>query len=167
MEINGQTRFSKGKDKWKLADDQKKEITNDKEKEGKVLKRWSTKGNRAGVAHEQTRFRDEERRLMHLVPAPAVRLKKRQVLSRPGINSQQDVFHFHLFPSLFPSTFSLSSCSLRLSSLIHVHSLLSFSSLSSFNFHLHDLLVLSLCSSEWWVYRIGPQKIGGGPLRGI
>ena len=26
-----------------------------------MLKRWSTKGNRAGVAHEQTRFRDEER----------------------------------------------------------------------------------------------------------
>ena len=29
----------------------------------------------------------EERRLMHLVPAPAVRLKKRRVLSRPGVNS--------------------------------------------------------------------------------
>ena len=33
------------------------------------------------------RFGDEERRLMHLVPAPAVRLKKRRVLSRPGVNS--------------------------------------------------------------------------------
>jgi len=33
------------------------------------------------------RFGDEERRLMHLVPAPAVRLMKRQVLSRPGVNS--------------------------------------------------------------------------------
>jgi len=32
-------------------------------------------------------FGDEERRLMHLVPAPAVRLMKRQVLSRPGVNS--------------------------------------------------------------------------------
>ena len=31
----------------------------------------------------------EERRLMHLVPAPAVRLMKRRVLSRPGVNSRQ------------------------------------------------------------------------------
>ena len=30
------------------------------------------------------RIGDEERRLMHLVPAPAVRLMKRRVLSRPG-----------------------------------------------------------------------------------
>ena len=29
----------------------------------------------------ESRFGDEERRLMHLVPAPAVRLKKRRVLS--------------------------------------------------------------------------------------
>ena len=33
------------------------------------------------------RIGDEERRLMHLVPAPAVRLMKRRVLSRPGLNS--------------------------------------------------------------------------------
>ena len=33
------------------------------------------------------RLGDEERRLMHLVPAPAVRLMERRVLSRPGINS--------------------------------------------------------------------------------
>merc|ERR1712224_107317 len=30
---------------------------------------------------------DEERRLMHLVPAPAVKLMKSRVLSRPGLNS--------------------------------------------------------------------------------
>ena len=30
------------------------------------------------------RLGDEERKLMHLVPAPAVRLMKRRVLSRPG-----------------------------------------------------------------------------------
>ena len=35
----------------------------------------------------KTRLGDEERRLMHLVPAPAVRLMKRRVLSRPGVNS--------------------------------------------------------------------------------
>ena len=34
-----------------------------------------------------TRIGDEERRLMHLVPAPAVRLMKRRVLSRPGLKS--------------------------------------------------------------------------------
>jgi len=33
------------------------------------------------------RFGDEERRLMHLVPAPAVNLMKRRVLSRPGLKS--------------------------------------------------------------------------------
>jgi len=33
---------------------------------------------------QQVRFGDEERRLMHLVPAPAVSLMKRRVLSRPG-----------------------------------------------------------------------------------
>ncbi|PFX13177.1 hypothetical protein AWC38_SpisGene22765 [Stylophora pistillata] len=32
------------------------------------------------------RLGDEDRRLMHLVPAPAVRLMKRRVLSRPGVN---------------------------------------------------------------------------------
>ena len=30
---------------------------------------------------------DEERRLMHLVPAPEVNLMKRRVLSRPGLKS--------------------------------------------------------------------------------
>ena len=34
-----------------------------------------------------TRLGDEERRPMDLVPAPAVRLMKRRVLSRPGVNS--------------------------------------------------------------------------------
>jgi len=34
------------------------------------------------------RLGDEERRLMHLVPAPAVRLMKRRVLSRPGLTSE-------------------------------------------------------------------------------
>ena len=33
------------------------------------------------------RLGGEERRLMHLVPAPAVRLMKSRVLSRPGVNS--------------------------------------------------------------------------------
>ena len=33
------------------------------------------------------RLGDEERRVMHLVPAPAARPKKRRVLSRPGLNS--------------------------------------------------------------------------------
>ena len=32
-------------------------------------------------------YKREKRRLMHLVPAPAVRLMKRRVLSRPGVNS--------------------------------------------------------------------------------
>ena len=31
------------------------------------------------------RIGDEERRLMHLVPAPAVKLMKSRVLSRPGM----------------------------------------------------------------------------------
>ena len=42
----------------------------------------------------KTRLGDEERRLMHLVPAPAVRLMKRRVLSRPGVNSLM-VLLFH------------------------------------------------------------------------
>ena len=45
------------------------------------------KGEKAGIRKddaEEDRFRDEERRLMHLVPAPAVSLMKRRVLSRPG-----------------------------------------------------------------------------------
>ena len=33
------------------------------------------------------RIGDEVKRLMHLVPAPAVRLMKRRVFSRPGLNS--------------------------------------------------------------------------------
>ena len=41
----------------------------------------------------KTRLGDEERRLMHLVPAPAVRLMKRRVLSRPGVN---DVLSFSI-----------------------------------------------------------------------
>ena len=35
----------------------------------------------------QKRFGDEERRLMHLVPAPAVKLMKGRVLSRPGMSN--------------------------------------------------------------------------------
>ena len=41
------------------------------------------------------RIGDEETRLMHLVPAPAVRLMKRRVLSRPGVNSLMS-FHERL-----------------------------------------------------------------------
>jgi len=37
-----------------------------------------------GKEENDVRFGDEERRLMHLVPAPAVSLMKRRVLSRPG-----------------------------------------------------------------------------------
>jgi len=33
------------------------------------------------------RIGDGVKRLMHLVPAPAVRLMKRRVFSRPGLNS--------------------------------------------------------------------------------
>ena len=36
---------------------------------------------------KDSRIGGEERRLMHLVPAPAERLMKRRVLSRPGVNS--------------------------------------------------------------------------------
>ena len=36
------------------------------------------------------RVGDEERRLMHLVPAPAVRLMKRRVQSRPGVRQQNN-----------------------------------------------------------------------------
>jgi len=39
---------------------------------------------RASIAW-RGRFGDEERRLMHLVPAPAVKLMKGRVLSRPGM----------------------------------------------------------------------------------
>ena len=49
----------------------------------------------------KTRLGDEERRLMHLVPAPAVRLMKRRVLSRPGVNSLM-VLIFHT-PGLLSS----------------------------------------------------------------
>ena len=41
------------------------------------------KGREEGRAGN--RFGDEERRLMHLVPAPAVKLMKGRVLSRPGM----------------------------------------------------------------------------------
>ena len=41
----------------------------------------------------KTRLGDEERRLMQLVPAPAVRLMKRRVLSRPGVNDVLPVPH--------------------------------------------------------------------------
>ena len=58
----------------------------------------------------KTRLGDEERRLMHLVPAPAVRLMKRRVLSRPGVNSLM-VLLFHtpgLNTSSFHSSFNFS-----------------------------------------------------------
>ena len=45
---------------------------------------WSVRLPRHGAG---PRIGDEERRLMHLVPAPAVRLMKRRVLSRPGLKS--------------------------------------------------------------------------------
>ena len=41
----------------------------------------------------KTRLGDEERRPMDLVPAPAVRLMKRRVLSRPGVNSLMSYFY--------------------------------------------------------------------------
>ena len=41
------------------------------------------------------RLGDEERRLMNLVPAPAVRLMKRRVLSRPGLNSPLALVWIH------------------------------------------------------------------------
>ena len=44
-------------------------------------------GLAGALMHESVRFGGEERRLMHLVPAPAVRLMKSRVLSRPGVNS--------------------------------------------------------------------------------
>jgi hypothetical protein len=67
-----------------------------------MSERESTGGHTVAIAHDlffyvhevllsspwnAFRLGDEERRLMHLVPAPAVRLMKRRVLSRPGVNS--------------------------------------------------------------------------------
>ena len=53
----------------------------------------------------RTRLGDEERRPMDLVPAPAVRLMKRRVLSRPGVNSlknkSHNAFNIFLFRLLF------------------------------------------------------------------
>ena len=37
------------------------------------------------MTKEKNRFGDEERTVMHLVPAAAVKLMKRRVLSRPGV----------------------------------------------------------------------------------
>jgi hypothetical protein len=66
-------------------------------REGKVLRvfssgRWLpfnnvTIKNRVITAKccWKNRFGDEERTVMHLVPAAAVRLMKRRVLSRPGV----------------------------------------------------------------------------------
>ena len=59
------------------------------------------------ILKQQTRTRlgDEERRPMDLVPAPAVRLMKRRVLSRPGVNSlknkSHNAFNIFLFRLLF------------------------------------------------------------------
>ena len=46
-----------------------------------------TLGHLLVTNRQRNRIGDEERRLMHLVPAPAVRLMKRRVLSTPGLNS--------------------------------------------------------------------------------
>ena len=54
-------------------------------KEEPLVSAGKKAGNRC--MSPKTRLGDEERRLMHLVPAPAVRLMKRRVLSRPGVNS--------------------------------------------------------------------------------
>jgi len=49
---------------------------------------WNKKGRDVSYDCSFTvRLGDEERRVMHLVPAPAARPKKRRVLSRPGLNS--------------------------------------------------------------------------------
>ena len=67
------------------------------------------------VKRNDYRFGDEERRLMHLVPAPAVRLKKRWVLSRPGVNSLLALgfflseFYNYLFVHQLFSFFSFSN----------------------------------------------------------
>ena len=57
---------------------------------------------------------DEEDRLMHTVPAPAVRLMKRRVFSRPGIHSSLAwsslVFHIFLLSSKWPGTFGWERC---------------------------------------------------------
>ena len=53
---------------------------------------------------EKNRIGDEERRLMHLVPAPAVRLMKRRVLSRPG-PQQSSIFHVLHRPGLLVNLF--------------------------------------------------------------
>merc|ERR1711920_518515 len=51
------------------------------------------------------RLGDEERRPMDLVPAPAVRLMKRRVMGRPGVNSlknkSHNAFNIFLFRLLF------------------------------------------------------------------
>ena len=56
------------------------------------------------VNGKENRFRDEERRLMHLVPAPAVSLMKRRVLSRPG-PQQSSIFHVLHRPGLLVNLF--------------------------------------------------------------
>ena len=53
-------------------------MVNQKMKKKKVTKKIMRKKERLG---------DEERKPLDLVPAPAVRLMKRRVLSRPGVNS--------------------------------------------------------------------------------
>ena len=59
------------------------------------------------------RFGDEERRLMNLVPAPAVKLMKSRVLSRPGMKKCLGWFH-RWFPrfSLISSLKSIMFCPL-------------------------------------------------------
>jgi|TARA_B110000261_G_C12826387_1_gene254354 hypothetical protein len=42
---------------------------------------------------KEIRLGDEERRLMHLVPAPAVKLMKGRVLSRPGMKKCLGLSH--------------------------------------------------------------------------
>jgi len=47
--------------------------------------RFSIPKIRNEISDRETRVGESGRRLMHLVPAPAVRLMKRRVQSRPGV----------------------------------------------------------------------------------
>merc|ERR1712012_212283 len=87
--------------------------------------RWREKTH----ASSPKRLGDGERRLMHLVPAPAVRLKKRRVLSRPGVNS------LLALGFLFIIHFSLS--------LISIFLLVFFYLFVIFSFYLYPLFIKS------------------------
>ena len=94
----------------------------------------------------------ERRRVRNLVPAPAVRLMRRRVLSRPGVNSLLVWFSFTI-SCLF---WSLHSCNSWF--------LLTFSSYSVNSWFLGNLIIpyfgLSityiscfLCSTDLWLYQ--------------